>query len=395
MEIIKYLPTKFYKRNGEACILCNIRNRLFKKVPEELVRQACINYLIHNKNVPIELIAIEFPLTRLKKGERKRADIIVYGDSEKKQIVLVIECKKGDWGITDKNIEQVKFYNSVFNANCIVVTNGIYFHCYKKFNNEYKPINIIPNFKQLRENHLLKHHIIKEKPYERHSLKKIYSPSTFKFFLDWGHIGVDSKPELYPFICNFVDFLFDKKTTFEKLNFNKIKVIKDIGTVIDSFGNEAGGDWNGEYKKLLIKDSRDNHQTIGFGVFGSMKHKNHPRFGNSKGYTYLIVSIDDYEKSHNSLQLNIDKHVILDKGFYYITHDGKLTNGHSGSLPFNIVINYIRKKAPHLLNRNGKIQLGMLPDNQLFIHSDINATKFIGNLIEYAILRDELRRGCR
>jgi hypothetical protein len=296
---------------------------------------------------------------------------------------LVVECKKDGWGITEKNVEQVKSYNSLFKANCIIVTNGNSFYTYKRFNKQYKPIDIIPSFDQLTKNHSLKNHIISQEPYERHSLYELYSATTHKYFLNWGHIGIDTKQELYPFISNLVDLFFDKKTSFEKMSFNNIKVRKDIGTVIDSFGNAAGGNWNG------------NHQTIGFGIFGSMKNKNHPQFKNSRGYTYLIVSIDDYEKSHNSLQLNIDKNVKLIDGFYHITHDGKLTNGHSGSLSFDTVKNYLRKKAPHLLNKNGTIQLGILPDKTLFIHKDKNSIQLISNLIEYAILRDELRSGQR
>lgn len=392
IEILKYKPKKFFKRNGVTCLLCTVRNRLIKQVPEELIRQAFINYLIINKKIPVENIGVEIPLTRFKNGNRNRADIVVYGDSSKKTVVMVVECKKEHWGITDKNIDQVKNYNTVFKSNCIVITNGKYFYSYKKFGANYKEINIIPNFRQLRENQSLKGNIIKDIPYERHLLKEIYETSTFNYFLNWGHIGVDTKLDLYPFICNFVDLLFDKKSDFENLSFKGFKIIKDLGTVIDSFGNAAGGNWSGEYKKLLIQDSFGNHQTVGLGVFGSSKFKNHPQFGNSRGYTYLIVSIDDYDKSHNSLQLNIDKHVLLNNGFYHITHNGKLTNGHRGSLPLNTVVNYIKKNAPHLITKHDKLQLGVLPDKKLFRHTDKDVVSLIGNLVHYALLRDELRR---
>lgn len=393
INISKYHPTETFSRNGLDCFVCKIRNRLIKKTPEELVRQAFIEYLIVEKNIPIDRIEIEFPLTRVKKGDKKRADILVYGDDDNEKVVLVVECKKGDWGLTDRDVEQAKYYNSVLKANCIILTNGNYHLTYKIFNDEYKEISIIPTYNNLLKDHSLKKHIVEESFYERNTFEELYSKETHDSFLEWGHIGVDTKKELYPFISNLVDLVFDNNSKFENLSFNGNIILKDLGTVIDSFGNAAGGNWNGEYKKFLVRNKNGDHQTIGIGIFGSAKNENHPRFGDSKGYTYLVVSVDDYEKSHNSLQLNIDNNVKLINGIYHINHNGKLTSGHSGSIKFEVVKSYLKKHAPHLLVHGDTIQLGVFPDKKLYLHSDKYAIDFITNLIEYAILRDEIRRG--
>jgi hypothetical protein len=68
INISKYYPTETFKRNGVDCIICMLRNRLIKKKPEELVRQAFIKYLIIEKKIPLKRIEIEFPLTRINKG---------------------------------------------------------------------------------------------------------------------------------------------------------------------------------------------------------------------------------------------------------------------------------------------------------------------------------------
>jgi hypothetical protein len=106
-----------------------------------------------------------------------------------------------------------------------------------------------------------------------------------------------------------------------------------------------------------------------------------------------VVSIDDYEKSHNSLQLNIDKNIKKTNGIYHITHNGKLTNGHKGPIKIDIVKSYIKKYAPNLITDENTIQIGSFPDGQLYLHSDEHSKELIKNLIEYAILRDEIRRG--
>lgn len=392
INISKYHPTETFSRKGVECFLCNIRNRLIKKTPEELIRQSFIKFLIIEKNIPIGRISIEFPLSRVKKGETKRADILVYGDDDQEKIILVVECKKGDWGLTERDVNQAKYYNSVLNANCFIITNGQYHLTYKKFDSQFKQINIIPTYFNLLKEHSLKTHIVKEYFYERNTLDGLYSKKIHDFLIDWGHIGVDTKKELYPFVSNIVDLIFDKNSIFESIHFNGNVILKDLGTVIDSFGNAAGGHWNGEYKKFLIRNKNGDHLTVGIGIFGSMKNKNHPQFKNSKGYTYLIVSIDDYEKSHNSLQLNIDNNVKLINGVYYVNHNGKLTNGHSGSIKFETVKSYLKAHASYLLNRENIIQLGILTDRELFLSNNKNSVNFITNLIEYAILRDEIRR---
>ncbi len=393
IDIKTYYPTKKYNRNGTECILCGIRNRLIKITPEEKIRQAFINFLISERGVPKDKIDIEYPLTRVSKGDRKRADIIVYGDKSDSKVVMVVECKKGNWTLTDRDKQQAKYYSSILKANCVVITNGSYHVTLKNFNGVDKQINVIPKYSDLLKQNSLKRFVIDEEPYGRHDLEQIYSGEAAEFFLEWGHIGVDTDKQLHPFISNLVDLLFDSESTFENLSFNGYTIVKDLGTVVDTFSNAAGGQWAGEYKKFLVSDKKGNHQTIGIGVFGSAKHENHPLHGNSKGFSTLVVSIDDYEKSHNSLQLNIDKNVKKINQLYYVNHSGKLTSGHKGSIKFDVVKNYIKKRAPHLIAPGDIIRLGILPDKKLFRHTDKHSQDLIKNLIEYAILRDEIRRG--
>ena len=390
-NVEKYYPTEVYKRNNLESYLCIIRKRLIKKTPEEIIRQAFITYLIIEKKVPADLIEVEICLSKRNKAERKRADIIVYGDNEKSKVILVVECKKNSLNIIDRNIDQVRYYDQTFNSNCVVITNGRDFQTFKKFNEEYKQLSIIPSFKELRNNHSLKNTVIEFEPYSRHTLADLQKTSTHKYFTEWGHIGQDTPNEYLIFISNLIDFLFDKETTFEGLKFNGLVIQKDLGIVYDSFGNGAGGSWEGEYKKLLITDKLKNNYTIGIAILAKAKFKDHPTFGNSKGNTCLIVSIDDFEKSHNSLQLNLDKSLKFNGNKVEIFHDGNLTNAHKGKMKVSKVIDFIKKNANYM-TLNDKILLGTLNNEKLIEHTDENAKIFIQNLITYAVLRDELRR---
>ncbi len=393
LDLSFYYQEAGFKRNGLDCYLCGKRNKLIIQTPEERIRQAFIQYLIIEKKVPLNNIAVEYPLSRTTKTERRRADLVVYGDFENKRPVLVIECKKADWILTERDVEQAKYYNSILKANCIVITNGISFLAYKFVTGEYKRISLIPTFQQLLRDDSMKKFVIKDVPNVRHfSLQEIELDVVRKAFIDLGAIGEDTSKALYTFIINIHELLFDETQRFTGIEFMNGVIIKDIGVVFDSFGNVAGGNWTGDYRKFLIRLSAQNHVTVGIGIFASGKNIDHPKFGNTKGYTYLNVSIDDYEKSHNSLQLNIDKNVFLEKGFYTISHDGKLTNGKRGSVKSEIVKRHLVDNAPHLIPDGQTIALGIFPENELYFSHASYVSQFIANLIEYALLRDEIRR---
>jgi hypothetical protein len=392
LHLSKYTPKKSYLRNGKKAILCKVRNKLIVKNPEELVRQAFVEYLIKEKNVPFEKIGIEYPLARKKKGERKRADIVVFGNETTENVVLVVECKKDDQFLTEKTLEQVKYYSSILKSNCTVITDGKFFTTFKKVQSSQKQINTIPKYHDLLSNDALKKYVVEKKPYARHSLKDLKSDRVHTFMKNWGHIGEDTHSSLYPFLTNIIDLLFDQNSTFEKVSFNGITIVKDLGTTINSYGNAGGGRWLGEFKKFLVKHKAGNHITVGIGVMASAKQANHPRFGNTRGFTTLVVAVDDFEKSHNSLQLNLDDYTEKNGKEYRIFHSGKLTNGNKGSIKYDIVKKYIKKHAPHLISEDNMIELGAFPDGVLYKHTDKFSIKFIKNLIEYALLRDEIRR---
>ena len=149
---------------------------------------------------------------------------------------------------------------------------------------------------------------------------------------------------------------------------------KDIPRAIK---DGAFGSWSGE------------NQIISISITGTLSRKNDPKFGNRRGNTQLNVAIDDYEKKHHSLQLDMDKFVKKSGRQALIWHNGRMTVGNSGSVKQNLVLEYVRKKAPHLLEDN-YISLAKLPTNRLITWRD--AKPFLINCIEYALLRDEYRQ---
>ncbi|GIW49000.1 MAG: hypothetical protein KatS3mg079_476 [Caloramator sp.] len=117
-----------------------------------------------------------------------------------------------------------------------------------------------------------------------------------------------------------------QEKNFSPINFEDLKIIED-GHRYTSFGNAGGGIWEGDYRYFILEDEQGNNQIISMSIFGSLKCTDHPQFGNRNGNTIFVVSIDDFEKRHNSLQLNLDKYTKIKGNEFTIWHDGTITIG--------------------------------------------------------------------
>ena len=112
---------------------------------------------------------------------------------------------------------------------------------------------------------------------------------------------------------------------------------------------------------------------------------------NSPIGTSLFVAIETNEHSHSSLQLRCDKYINIENHTAKIWHDATITIGKLGAAKRQDLIDFIASKENNILINN-QIILG-----EINFENDINSQqeqtqKFIKNLIEYAILRDEFRK---
>jgi hypothetical protein len=102
-----------------------IRRKWVALLPEEWVRQHFINHLIHDKNCPASLLAVERQLTL--NGLSKRADIVVHAADGRP--VAIVECKAPGVAVAQAVFEQAARYNSVFRVKWLIVTNGMRHYC--------------------------------------------------------------------------------------------------------------------------------------------------------------------------------------------------------------------------------------------------------------------------
>jgi hypothetical protein len=104
----------------------SIRKKYVAATPEEWVRQLFIQFLILDKKINKNKIAVEKQL--IVNGLQKRFDIVIYNEMLLPQ--TLIECKAPSVAINDDVFRQAATYNLVLKAPFLIVTNGQEtYHC--------------------------------------------------------------------------------------------------------------------------------------------------------------------------------------------------------------------------------------------------------------------------
>lgn len=395
IDLSKHNIGKEYYRNNKKCIFDPIREILILETPEEVIRQKFIKYLINDLKVPKNKIKVEVPMCHFQKGAKGRADIVVYGEDDDgiNIPIFIVECKAPNIPLIDEVWNQVEKYDEILCTGLIVITNGNYTYA-SLWDNEdetYYLIENIPEYNKLLENENFK--VIKNnyEKWKRPNFNELTSKENIDLFFDFGWIGKDTEEKLYPLIMNLAGFLHDETIELIPANKNVINII-ETGHRYTSFGNAAGGSFTGDYRYFILKDCYSNNQIISISIFGLFKCTNDPVFGNRKGNTTLVVAIDDFDKRHNSLELNMDRYTIVDGNKYTIWHDGTLTVGKGGAAKRKDVIDYIKNVDSSMVNNEDKIIIGSLDCSKEINWNQESTKDFIINIIKYAILRDEFRR---
>lgn len=121
IEYPAYQP-KIKKENDREFIFDEIRKRWVVLSPEEWVRQNFLQYLMHVKQYPASLIAVE---REIRLGElKKRFDIVVFDRDAKPW--MIIECKEMNVPLDKPVLDQVLRYNQIMQVSYLVITNGSY-----------------------------------------------------------------------------------------------------------------------------------------------------------------------------------------------------------------------------------------------------------------------------
>ena len=142
MELKNILKLKSI--NSKTYVFDLVRKKYVRLLPEELVRQLCIQYLIKKKSYSTSLLQVEKMINF--KTHIRRFDILAR--TSENVPFLLVECKSPKIKLDQSVLTQIAQYNMVLKVPYLLVTNGLKNYCFSLNSAKDKYINIdyIPSF---------------------------------------------------------------------------------------------------------------------------------------------------------------------------------------------------------------------------------------------------------
>ena len=116
---------KIKKEDGKRYLFDPIRKTYLVLTPEEMVRQLLIQYLLAERNISKNRLALEKALKV--NTMTRRWDLMIYRQDMTPW--LLVECKAPEVKITQSVFEQISAYNLTLRVPYLLVTNGIDTYC--------------------------------------------------------------------------------------------------------------------------------------------------------------------------------------------------------------------------------------------------------------------------
>lgn len=380
---------KTYFRNSRECFLDPYRQKLIIKTPEEVVRQRIAAYFVNNLGVPMDKIRLEEHLSHFGLSSKDRVDIVIlkYNETDGLNYPLaIVECKAETVELVDTVAYQAKRYADALGCDYIFATNGIEIIVYKYVEsaNEYRPLNVIPTYKEMLGNDVL--FLEKAPAPTRTQLDKLSDEYIIEDMIYDGFIGEDTSSSWYPYLINIFESLLDVSHIITPDNGKNINLIEDYGIRNLTYGNAGGGTFSGPYRSFVVKSDNNNTQFVSISMSSMCRNEK----ADSKVTTCICVAVDNFENVHHSLQLAIDKNFFFEDGKLIISHNGRITVGKLGAAKTSDLLAFVEERAPDLIVSN-KVILGKLDMSELKYADSPDMMELIINLIRYALLRDEFR----
>lgn len=381
-----------YSREGKTCFFDPYRQKLIERTPEEIVRQKVAKFCEARMGVPAEMIRVEEPISHYVDGIAGRADIVIHKTAESGdsclvlEPVAVIECKNESVVLTDQVFDQAMRYCDDIGAKYAVITNGreMSMAVYQESDDAYHVLEEILDYSTM----LGGTYRIPEmpQPASRFSLKQLSDVSLMDEYNSQSYavFGFDTPDCLKGPVVNIAQGLFDLTHRLPPVKTDGFEMVEDIGIRFLDYSNAGSGHYIGDYRSFLIRDRENEAQIVSIALFGT-----DPTFrGENRGsYTSLVIAVDRFKTSHNSLQYNIDRFSTLTGNELLLNHNGRISNYKSAD-----VIDYVSCHGKNVCVVNGRIALGSFPVNRLVCLDDPQVAKTLYALIEYALLREEMRR---
>lgn len=383
-QLEKQKRPRVYKQDGQRCFLDPIRQKFICVTPEEEVRQAVIDYLLHTLRVPKDMIFVEEILSHWGIRSSRRADIVIgqyHPESDEIEALAVIECKAPDVYLSEEERAQVIYYADKLNSLYVALTNGmesdVAYYC-GKGKNKYQKLQQLPHYDDMINGRCRT--ATPEKKEKRISFP--YLKRRFQRYVNEEVFGEDTSGNLAKVCVNLYECLLDTSHKMKRGKYHNFTLLEDYGVRDLSFGNSSGARFSGKYRSFIVRyHRRIEFVSIGFSCYAS----------SNGSHTALIVATEKGAKKHHSLQFVMDDNVFEKDDKFHFLHHGRIAVGNIGTGKISELRKFICREYPDLLD-DDKIYLGTLKNTRLWYMNYREITSFVERLIGYALIRDEYRK---
>lgn len=148
IDLLKYASDlQISKKEGKSFVKDIIRKKEIFLLPEELVRQCVIHFLVREREISKNLMRVEKGIKV--NGLFRRCDIIVYDRNALP--LLIVECKSPSVKLDQKVFSQIAMYNIPLRVPYLMVTNGAtnYFCKIDFEKKDYSFLDELPSFEEM------------------------------------------------------------------------------------------------------------------------------------------------------------------------------------------------------------------------------------------------------
>lgn len=310
--------------SDREALVCKKRNIKLKRTPEELVRQALINYLLYELNIEIEDIEVEKYLGKNIPDYARRADVLVKSENN---YLIVIECKAPNEPLTDEVMQdQAEDYARTTGFPPVVwLTNGIEnrFFALEVDTKKYRELEILPDFNNTNGPLELVYKKRDFKPWKSPTLKQLFDDSyqnnyfkssNFEYQTRWFSPGIP-KFESIPAIIRLGEALFFSPRVERGLELQNFVVEEDLGVSTRKYTNPSSYPFVEEFRSFKLKKLSTNQSLLAH--LGLILSYNKPK---------LAVSVKD--KGRLDLEMDLYQHISIDLSHHVqLFHNGKINTG--------------------------------------------------------------------
>lgn len=200
-------------------------------------------------------------------------------------------------------------------------------------------------------------------------------------FLKQKRIAKNLSDDKAVVMANLYECLMDPQHTLPNRNYKIFTLVEDLGVAMQQIGTKGGG-YYGPYRRFRILFN-DVELIVGLGL--------NRYVSKSRSLICVSLQVGMEGKPHHSLQFAVDDYMNFNGSTCIFTHRGNIGLGALGGGKNTILREkYVKPLYPSILTKDGYL-LGKINKKKLWNLDDKSVSKFVENLISYAIVRDLYR----